>query len=327
MSEKELDKLVVVIPCFKAKGQINIVISNLISAGISKIIVVDDNCPDQSASSIHFNEVKVLKNNINLGVGGAFAEGCKYAFKCYKDDDVNYIAKIDADNQHRVSDLKKMFNELLVSDTDLVKGNRYLLARNPLGQSFIRKFGNFGLSFLSKLSSGYWDIGDPVNGLFVIRSNVIKLIINMNLLQDRFLFESSLIFACSKLKAKIMDCPNVITYGDEHSSLNVSSEIFKFGFYYLRNFFRRISREYFFPTFDVGAIGIILALVFLPLSIIWGSYSYVSGMISGTSTEVGIISIVMMSFFLGIQGLFFFLNVDLMSRKDLKAIYRFIDKN
>ena len=96
---------------------------------------------------------------------------------------------------------------------------------------------------------------------------------------------------------------------------------------FLKNFFRRISREYFFPTFDVGAIGIILALVFLPLSIIWGSYSYVSGMISGTSTEVGIISIVMMSFFLGIQGLFFFLNVDLMSRKDLKAIYRFIDKN
>ena len=87
-----------------------------------------------------------------------------------------------------------MFNELLVSDADFVKGNRYLLARKPLGQSFIRKFGNFGLSFLSKLSSGYWDIGDPVNGLFVIRSNVIKLIINMDLLQDRFLFESSLIF-------------------------------------------------------------------------------------------------------------------------------------
>ena len=49
--------------------------------------------------------------------------------------DVNYIAKIDADNQHRVSDLKKMFNELLVSDADFVKGNRYLLARKPLGKA------------------------------------------------------------------------------------------------------------------------------------------------------------------------------------------------
>ena len=57
---------------------------------------------------------------------------------------------------------------------DYCKGNRFLKMLEIENYPSIRFYGNIFLSFMSKLSSGYWDIYDPVNGFTAINSNVLK---------------------------------------------------------------------------------------------------------------------------------------------------------
>ena len=325
MYRENISSLVVVIPCYKAKDQINIVVSKLISIGITKIIVVDDKCPDQSYKSIEDNnDVHIINLEKNKGVGGAFIEGFNYAYQKFSSSEFKFVAKIDADDQHRTSDLLLMLDDILRKDADYIKGNRYLLAREPVGQSFMRKFGNFGLTFLHKLSTGYWHTGDPINGMILIRANVMKLMITRYNINSRYLFESSLLSSCSKIGGVVYDCPNVIKYDDEHSSLSIRTELFRFGYFYVKNFILRILREYFYPTFNIGSIGIVISLIFLPFSFIYGSMNYYTGIDTNQPTEVGTIAIIMMSFFLGIVGLFFFLIIDSNSRKGSYSIYKYI---
>lgn len=326
MYRKYLSSLVVIIPCYRARDEINEVVNKLINIGIKRIIVVDDNCPDKSYEAIYQNDyTKILNLDSNQGVGGAFMSGFSYAKKIFESNECNFIAKIDSDDQHTPEDLLLMLNELIETDSDLIKGNRYLLSRRPEGQSFVRKFGNFGLSFLHKLATGYWHTGDPINGMIVIRSNVLSLIQNHHHIDKRYLFESSLLASCSRVGAKVSDCPNIIKYDGEHSSLSIRNEIFRFGFYYLKNFFNRITREYFYPTFNVGAIGILLSIAFIPFSFVYGFINYIQGFNSGIATETGVIAITMMSFFVGILGLFFFLNIDSNIRSNSRGIYRYLE--
>ena len=129
----------------------------------------------------------------NIGVGGAFIEGFNYAFQKFPNSEFKFVAKIDADDQHRAPDLLLMLDDILRKDADFIKGNRYLLARKPEGQSFLRKFGNFGLTFLHNLSTGYWHTGDPINGMILVRANVMKLMTKKYNINSRYLFESSLL--------------------------------------------------------------------------------------------------------------------------------------
>ena len=325
MHKEYINSLLIIIPCYKARDQINTVIKKLIDIGIRKIVVVDDFCPDESYKSIIDNEYTQIVNlNENQGVGGAFIEGFNFAIEHFGIEECEYIGKIDADDQHRPEDLLLMLNDLIDRDVDLVKGNRYLLARNPQGQNFVRKFGNFGLSFLHKLSTGYWHTGDPINGMIVIRSKVLKLITTKYIIDSRYLFESSVLSSCSMVGATISDCPSIIKYDNEHSSLSIRVEIFRFAYFYLKNFIMRVFREYFYPTFNVGAIGVILSLSFLPFSFIYGAMNYFQGLNSNQPSEAGVIAITMMSFFVGILGLFFFLMIDSNSRSKSRSIYRYI---
>ena len=38
----------------------------------------------------------------------------------------------------------------------------------------VRLLGNIGLSFLTKLSTGYWELFDPTNGFLAIHQDVFK---------------------------------------------------------------------------------------------------------------------------------------------------------
>ena len=45
----------------------------------------------------------------------------------------------------------------------------------------VRLLGNIGLSFLTKLSTGYWELFDPTNGFLAIHQDVFnKISLNKN---------------------------------------------------------------------------------------------------------------------------------------------------
>ena len=62
---------------------------------------------------------------------------------------------------------------------------------------------------MSKLSTGYWDLFDPINGF-----TGIKVLQRLNLvnIDDRYYFESDIFFNLYNNKAKVKDVPVTITY-------------------------------------------------------------------------------------------------------------------
>ena len=82
---------------------------------------------------------------------------------------------------------------LLASNADICKGNRFSNLDVVKIMPPLRLIGNTCLSFLTKLSTGYWELFDPTNGFFVITSRALRRI-SMDKLDDRYGFETDLCF-------------------------------------------------------------------------------------------------------------------------------------
>ena len=57
-------------------------------------------------------------------------------------------------------------------DADYAKGNRFFHLDEIHQMPAIRLFGNAVLSFMSKVSTGYWGLFDPTNGYTAIQTRV-----------------------------------------------------------------------------------------------------------------------------------------------------------
>ena len=321
----DYEKVLIIIPCYKATGMINAVIHDLIDCKFKHIIVVDDCCPENSSKNITSKIVSIIKNKNNLGVGGAYMEGFKHVNNNKKFESLDFIAKIDADGQHNAHDLRLMLNDIIEYDLDMVKGNRYLLQRSPKNQSFIRKIGNSFLTLLTKIASGNWLLGDPVNGQFIIRKNVFRLLFDGGSLKNRFLFETSLLLGCCQVRAKVRDCPNSITYGDEISSLSIFKSFFQFSIYLLSSTINRIINQYFYPSINFGSILIIFAIIFLSAGTVSGFNALSKSFSTGIGTEFGLISIILLMILIGVISLFGFFIIDQSdSNRERPPIHRYL---
>ena len=321
----DLKKVLIIIPCYKASDQINGVVEDLLMNQFKNILVVDDCCPDNSSLNISSKKIKVIINKINLGVGGAFIEGFKYAVDNIKYRDVEFVAKIDADGQHRVKDLLYMLDDINDFDLDLVKGNRYALNRLPKNQEIVRKIGNSFLTFFTKLASGSWHINDPVNGQFVSRKKIFEFLIFNDRLENRFLFETSILLEASKVGVKIKDCPNVISYNSEISSLSPLKSIFQFSLFLFFSFIKRLFSQYFFPNINIGSFFILSSIIFLSTGLIKGYIALSLSITSGIPTENGILSIILLAILVGVISLFAFLIIDQRTSEiDKPSVYRYL---
>ena len=68
------NKVVVIIPAFKAKNYLEQVLLRVLEQGYGNILVVDDCCPEETFRVVENHNVNVLKLDVNKGVGGAFLQ-------------------------------------------------------------------------------------------------------------------------------------------------------------------------------------------------------------------------------------------------------------
>ena len=164
--------IAVVIPTYKARDHILDVISK-IGAEVSAIYVVDDACPEHTGeyvkSRCQDDRVILIKYGVNLGVGGAVMTGYKAAIS----DGCDVIVKIDSDGQMDPELIPQFVAPILDGEADYTKGNRFFDIESVKTMPKIRLFGNAVLSFLCKISSGYWSIFDPTNGYTAIHSSAV----------------------------------------------------------------------------------------------------------------------------------------------------------
>ena len=95
--------------------------------------------------------------------------GIKFALK----KDIDILVKIDSDGQMSPHLIPKLVKPIIEGKAEVNKGNRFrnpsVLAEMPL----VRLLGNIGLGFLTKISTGYWELFDPTNGFIAIKKNIL----------------------------------------------------------------------------------------------------------------------------------------------------------
>lgn len=173
MQDTKTPKIAVVIPSYKVKNKLAEVVRK-IGAEVSRIYVIDDCCPEHSGDyikrSVDDPRLIVLRHEKNLGVGGAVMTGYRAAI----DDEMDIIVKVDGDGQMDPSLILEFVAPIMEGEADYTKGNRFFDLESVRSMPKVRLFGNAVLSFMTKLSSGYWNLFDPTNGYTAIHAEVAK---------------------------------------------------------------------------------------------------------------------------------------------------------
>jgi cellulose synthase/poly-beta-1,6-N-acetylglucosamine synthase-like glycosyltransferase len=84
------------------------------------ILVIDDNSKDQTSSFLKKNKINYLKNSRNLGYENSLIKGIKFLIK----KNFDYVVTFDADGEHKITDLKKIFNKKIYLNSDIIICNR-----------------------------------------------------------------------------------------------------------------------------------------------------------------------------------------------------------
>ncbi len=301
----------VIIPCYKVKKHILSVIES-IGNEVNLIVVVDDGCPEKSGEFVNKNctdnRVKVIFNDVNLGVGGAVKNGYKYALN----NKIDIFVKLDGDGQMSPQLINKIIKPIINGEADYVKGNRFFDIESIQKMPAIRIFGNSMLSLINKFVNGYWNIMDPTNGFVAIHKNALKLI-PLEKIENRFFFESDMLFRLSIIKAVVVDVPMMAHYANEKSNLSISHSAFSFPFKYLNRFSKRIFYNYFLREFNIASLELLFGNIFMIFGILFGGYFWIKSINTGIVATSGQVMIASIPILIGFILLLLALHVDLIS--------------
>jgi len=301
-------RIAVVIPCYRVVSHILDVLSR-IGPEVERIYCVDDACPEGSGSFIakHCDDprVQVLCHAHNEGVGAACITGFKQALA----DGADVIVKIDGDGQMDPAFLPRIVAPILAGRADYSKGNRFINLETIHSMPFVRVFGNAALSFIAKLSSGYWNIFDPTNGYVAIHAAVLRELA-LHKLHHRFFFESDLLFRLNTVGAVVEDVPMTAKYADERSNLSVLRVLLPFLLLHLRNAVKRIAYNHYLRNFSAASVELFAGSAALLFGLGFGAWRWWGSIQTGVPVTAGTVMLAALPVLVGIQLLLAFLNYD-----------------
>lgn len=292
-------RIAVVIPCYRVASQVVDVISR-IGPEVGWIFAVDDACPERTGEVIEKicrdPRVTVLRHTANMGVGGAVMTGYAAALET----DARVVIKLDGDGQMDPALIPGLAKPLLDGAADYAKGNRFYRIRDAGGMPAMRLVGNVLLSFLTKMSSGYWQLFDPTNGFTAIdRSMLAEL--DFDRIAKRYFFESDMLYHLNQLRAMVVEVPMLASYRDEPSSLRPTRVWGTFLRGNLRNFVRRVFYSYFLRGFSVASIELLLGIPLLLFGFVFGVVQWWYSATQGVPATAGTVMLAALPLILGVQ--------------------------
>jgi dolichol-phosphate mannosyltransferase len=303
--------IVVVIPSYRVTRHILGVIAG-IGPEVARIYVVDDTCPDGSGDYVREHcldpRVTVLAHTQNQGVGGAVMTGYRAALA----DGAAIIVKLDGDGQMDASLIPMFVAPILAGEADYTKGNRFFDLERIGAMPPVRLFGNAMLSFMTKLSSGYWDLFDPTNGYTAIHADAARYL-PFDKISKRYFFESDMLFRLNTLGAVVHDVPMDAVYADEVSNLKVSTVVTEFAAKNVRNFFKRLFYNYYLRNLSVASIELPAGVLLTTFGVVYGVMHWIASARSYVETPAGTVMLAALPVIMGVQLILAFLHYDITS--------------
>ncbi len=187
---------------------------------------------------------------------------------------------------------------------------------------WIRVAGNAGLSLLSKMSCGYWNLFDPTNGFTAIHATALAAL-PLEKISRRYFFESDMLFRLNALRAVVADVPLEARYGDEQSGLSVLAALVRFPLCHLRNYLKRLFYNYFLRDFNIASVNLLIGLVLVTFGVGYGSVHWIRGYQLDVLASPGTVMLAALPIVLGWQALLSFVHLDVANipRQPLQRVW------
>jgi glycosyltransferase involved in cell wall biosynthesis len=289
----------VVVPCYNVASHIAEVLS-AIPEYVDRVVAVDDGSRDETVKVVEATSdkrVELIRHDKNRGVGAAMRTGLARGAEAGAD----LLVKVDGDGQMDLADLTKLL-DALVDDPryGYAKGNRLVDQKSLSQMPRLRFIGNFALTFLTKLASGYWYVVDPQNGYLAIR-RVVWERLDPARISDGYFFENDMLVGLNILDVPVKDVPIPARYGDERSSLRVRRVLFPFFFLLIRRTFYRVYMKYMLRDFSPIALFLLFGIPLFGWGVVFGAYQWWTHAELGIVTPTGTVIVAVVPLILGFQ--------------------------
>jgi hypothetical protein len=151
--------LVVLIPAYNELNNLK----KILNKNKKLFFIVDDYSNDNTESFLKKNKINYIRNKKNLGYEKSLLIGINYIIKNFKKK--KNICTLDADNEHPINLVHKIYKLFLKKNYDILVCNRKIKNR-------------FLEDFLSIIFNAKYKIKDPLSGMKLYKIRTLKKIIN-----------------------------------------------------------------------------------------------------------------------------------------------------
>jgi glycosyltransferase involved in cell wall biosynthesis len=245
----------VVVPAYNEEGFVGDVLDSLPDF-VDRIYVVDDASTDGTWDEIRAyaaierapragesddtdSGVVAIQHEVNRGAGAAIKTG----YLAAREDGTDVTVTIDADGQMDPGIMTRFLDPIVAGDADYTKGDRLSNSDYRHEMPRFRLLGNWMLTGLTRIASGYWDVTDPQNGYTAISLSALEAI-DLEGLYEYYGYCNDILVKLNVAGMRVADVDMPATYGDEESSIQYGDYIPKVSLMLLRNFFWRLGSRY-----------------------------------------------------------------------------------
>mgnify|MGYP003845416371 CR=1 FL=1 len=201
-------KKLVIIPTYKEKENIQLIIDAVLNLGQQyHLLIIDDNSPDgtadivKSMQQLHPQELFLVERAGKLGLGTAYIAGFEWALA----NGYDYIFEMDADFSHNPKDLDRLC-AACDEGADVAVGSRYVKGGSTDNWPLDRKIYSQGGSAYTRIITGM-SVKDPTAGFVCYKRKVLDSINFDNIKFIGYAFQIEMKFASWKLGFKIKEVP------------------------------------------------------------------------------------------------------------------------
>ncbi|MFC6990570.1 glycosyltransferase family 2 protein [Haladaptatus sp. GCM10025707] len=289
----------VVIPAYNEQGFVGDVIES-VPDFVDRVYVIDDGSTDNTWAEIqeavetsrtlslkrvtdggsNADRVVAIQHAVNRGVGGAIKTGYLRA----RDDNVDIVTVLGGDGQMDPDLLTLVIDPIADGDAAYVKTNRLLRPAHRKSMPKFRYVGNVVLTYLTRIASGYWGIGDPQSGYTAISHEALDTV-DIENMYEFYGYCNDLLVRLNVYGLRVVDVPMPAIYGDEVSHIRYSTYIPNVSKMLFRNFLWRLNAKYLqnglYSVVGCYTLAVVVGLIALLATLVGGVG------ISRLSTAVG----------------------------------------
>jgi len=267
-------KISLVIPAYNEEKLIKPTLEN-VPPLIDRIYVIDDCSLDDQCKVImqcaeNDERIELIKHKENQGPGGAIITG----YLKSSEDGYDIVAVVGGDYQMPLDEVENFLDPLIDGHVDYVKGNRFLLSQledslNKMPKT--RLVGNWLITGLTKIASGYYKSMDVVDGFTGISKKAIDTI-NWTRAWKGYGYPMDFLIRLNAYGFKIKDVPRTAIYlaGERQSQIKGIGYALRVSPMLLKGFFWRLKFKYIFLDFHPLVFFYYLSFLLLPAGVFFG---------------------------------------------------------